>query len=153
MSTGLSLWVGSLAVGLLAAGSIVRSQPALRDQFAQEVVAADPSTTLGTAQDAASVLVWVVVGGLALVWLVHLVLVVRTAGAHGGARWALIVLGVLGAGAVLLLQDVIADPDVMPVRDLNRIALVAQASLALLGSLFLATRSAGRWFKDVRRRR
>ncbi|GAA3803928.1 hypothetical protein [Cellulomonas soli] len=153
VSTGLSLWVGSLAVGLLAAGSIVRSQPALRDQFAQEVVAADPSTTLGTAQDAASVLVWVVVGGLALVWLVHLVLVVRTAGAHGGARWALIVLGVLGAGAVLLLQDVIADPDVMPVRDLNRIALVAQASLALLGSLFLATRSAGRWFKDVRRRR
>lgn len=153
VSTGLSLWVGSLAVGLLAAGSIVRSQPALRDRFAAEVVEADPTTTLGTAQDAASVLVWVVVGGLVLVWLVHLVLVVRTAGGHGGARWGLVTLGLLGAAAVVLLQDVVADPDVSPVRDLNRVALLAQAVLALLGSVVLATRSAGRWFKDVRRRR
>jgi hypothetical protein len=153
VSTGLSLWVGSLAVGLLAAGSIVRSQPMLRDRFAAEVMEADPTTTLGTAQDAASVLVWVVVGGLVLVWLVHLVLVIRTAGGHGGARWGLVTLGLLGAAAVVLLQDVIADPDASPVRDLNRVALLAQAALALLGSVVLATRPAGRWFRELRRRR
>ncbi|NTW38918.1 MAG: hypothetical protein HGA44_03375 [Cellulomonadaceae bacterium] len=152
-STGLSLWVGSLAVGLLAAGSIVRSQPRLRDRFADVVVAADPTTTPGTAQDAASVLVWVVVGGLVLVWLVHLVLVMRTAGGHGGARWALVLLGVVGAATVLLVQDVIADPDASPVRDLNRIALLAQALLALLGSVLLVTPSARHWFRDVRLRR
>lgn len=153
VSTGLGLWVGSLAAGLLAAGSIVRSQPALRDRFAAEVMKADPTTTLGTAQDAANVLVWVVVGGLALVWLVHLVLVVRTAGGHGGARWGLIILGILGGLTVLLLQDVIADPDVSPMQDLNRVAMLAQAVLALLGSVVLSLRPAGRWFKDVRRRR
>ena len=42
VSTGISLWVGSLAAGLLAAGSIVRSQPALRDRFAAEVARAGP---------------------------------------------------------------------------------------------------------------
>ena len=153
VSTGISLWVGSLAAGLLAAGSIVRSQPALRDRFAAEVLERDPTTTLGTAQDAASVLVWIVVGGLALVWLVHLVLVIRTAGGHGGARWGLVVLGVLGALTVLLVQDVVADPDVSVVRDLNRVALLAQALLALLGSIVLAVPRSGRWFKELRRRR
>ncbi|MGN8245805.1 hypothetical protein ACTHAM_002930 [Cellulomonas soli] len=152
VSTGLSLWVGSLAVGLLAAGSIVRSQPALRDRFTDDVLAADPTATLGTAQDAASVLVWVIVAGLALVWLVHLVLVVRTAGGHGAARWALVLLGLLGAAVVLLLQDILADPDIDWWRDLNRIALTAQALLALLGSMLLVTRRAGRWFKELRRR-
>src|SRR3954454_21444733 len=49
VSTGLSLWVGSLAAGLLAAGSIVRSQPALHDRFAAEVMDENPTTTLGTA--------------------------------------------------------------------------------------------------------
>ncbi|WP_449385643.1 hypothetical protein [Cellulomonas soli] len=151
-SAGISLWVGSLAVGLLAAGSIVRSQPTLRDRFAQDVIAADPTATLGTAQDAASVLVWIVVAGLALVWLVHLVLVVRTAGGHGAARWALVILGLLGAATVLLLQDVLADPAVSPLRDLNRIALAAQALLALSGSALLLSRSAGRWFRELRRR-
>ena len=153
VSTALGLWVGSLAAGLLAAGSVVRSQPQLRDRFAEEVVKADPTTTLATAQDAASVLVWIVVGALALVWLVHLVLVVRTAGGHGGARWGLVVLGVAGALTVLVLQDVIADPDASPTGDLNRVALLAQAVLALLGSVALALPAAGRWFKDVRRRR
>lgn len=153
VSTGISLWVGSLAAGLLAAGSIVRSQPALRDRFAAEVLERDPTTTLGTAQDAASVLVWVVVGGLALVWLVHLVLVIRTAGGHGGARWALVVLGLLGALVVLLVQDVVADPDASVVYDLNRVALLAQALLALLGSVVLASPPAGRWFRALRRRR
>ncbi|KQR12228.1 hypothetical protein [Cellulomonas sp. Leaf334] len=153
VSTGISLWVGSLAAGLLAAGSIVRSQPALRDRFAAEVLERDPTTTLGTAQDAASVLVWVLVGGLVLVWLVHLVLVIRTAGGHGGARWALVLLGLLGAATVLLVQDVLADPDVSLVHDLNRVALLAQAVLALLGSVVLAAPPAGRWFTELRRRR
>ncbi|WP_448630093.1 hypothetical protein [Cellulomonas soli] len=130
----------------------MRSQPTLRDRFAQDVIAADPTATLGTAQDAASVLVWIVVAGLALVWLVHLVLVVRTAGGHGAARWALVILGLLGAATVLLLQDVLADPAVSPLRDLNRIALAAQALLALSGSALLLSRSAGRWFRELRRR-
>ncbi|WP_156043808.1 hypothetical protein [Cellulomonas sp. URHE0023] len=153
VSTGLSLWVGSLASGLLAAGSIVRSQPALRDRFAAEVMKENPSTTLGTAQDAASVLVWVVVGGLTIVWLVHLVLVVRTARGHGGARWALVVLGILGAAAVVLVQAIVADPDASTVHDLNRLALLAQAGLALAGSLVLASSAAGRWFRELRRGR
>ena len=153
VSTGLGLWVGSLASGLLAAGSVIRSQPALRDRFAAEVVKTDPSTTLGTAQDAASVLVWVVVGGLILVWLVHLVLVVRTAGGHGAARWALVVLGLVGSATVLLLQDVLSDPTVALIHDLNRVALMAQAVLALLGSIALALPQAGRWFRELRRRR
>ncbi|KQY42940.1 hypothetical protein ASD18_18375 [Cellulomonas sp. Root137] len=153
VSTGISFWVGSLAAGLLAAGSIVRSQPQLRDRFAAEVVERDPTTTLATAQDAASVLVWIMVGGLVLVWLVHLVLVLRTAGGHGGARWGLILLGLLGAAIVVVVQDVLADSDVSMIRDLNRVALLAQAGLALIGSIILAARPAGRWFKELRRRR
>ena len=98
-------------------------------------------------------LVWIMVGGLVLVWLVHLVLVLRTAGGHGGARWGLILLGLLGAAIVVVVQDVLADSDVSMIRDLNRVALLAQAGLALIGSIILAARPAGRWFKELRRRR
>jgi hypothetical protein len=54
---------------------------------------------------------------------------------------------------VLVLQDVVADPDASLLRDLNRVALLAQSGLALLGSIVLAARPAGRWFKEMRRRR
>jgi aspartate oxidase len=150
VSAAVSVWVASLASGLLAAGSVVRAQPHLRDQFAAEVLERDATVSAATAQHAASVLVWVVVGGLALAWLVHLLLVVRTAGGHNAARWVLVVLGLLGAALLVVLQDVIAAPGTTLFHDLTRLALLAQATCAVVGSVLLLAPSASRYFKAVR---
>jgi membrane protein YqaA with SNARE-associated domain len=76
--------------------------------------------------------------------------VVRTAGGHNAARWVLVVLGLLGAALLVVLQDVIAAPGTTLFHDLTRLALLAQATCAVVGSVLLLAPSASRYFKAVR---
>lgn len=153
VSAALSVWIASLVAGVLGAGTVLRSRPDLEERLAAAVRDRDPGAGDEVVRDAAEIATLTLLGGLAAVLLVHLLLVLAVRSRVRWARAALVLLGPVGAGVVLLAQDVVARPDVAVVADVARLALLAQALAALVASALLVSPSVGRWLRAGRRPR
>lgn len=153
VSAALSVWIASLVAGVLGAGTVLRSRADLEERLAAAVRDSDPGAGDEVVRDAAEIAALTLLGGLAAVLLVHLLLLLAVRSRVRWARAALVLLGPVGAGVVLLAQDVVARPDVAVIADVARLALLAQVLAALVGSGLLLSPSVGRWLRAGRRPR
>ncbi|WP_227411916.1 hypothetical protein [Cryobacterium sp. BB736] len=105
------LWLASLALGLIAGFFIFIYRADQIDRLQQTITELDATRAAETV-DALSLLVfWGALGILALVLVLEAIMLSVMLRGHGGARWALLFLLVLNAGAVLLADAVLLPPE------------------------------------------
>jgi hypothetical protein len=144
------LWVASALAGVAASAALWVAQDPLRARLAVAVVEQDPDRPADVVVDAARYAFLAATGSVLLVAVLHLGLALAMRAGRLWARNLLVVTGVLGIAVSVLVQDVVADPARSVLTDLPRVALFAQAALALAALVVLLLPAPRRWFRRAR---
>jgi hypothetical protein len=138
-----SIWIAACLAGAFGLLTAVADLAGLEARLAATAAASDPGASAGLIDDGVRVTVLLVLGGAALLVVACAVWTVFLALRRPWARWALVVTGLLTVVAADVAQDLVTGGS-----DLDRIAFLAQAALALLalGTLFLPSLRA--WLRN-----
>jgi hypothetical protein len=138
-------WFAGLAAALVGVAATAADSDALRARLTAEALASDPSASEQLVSSGVRTTVLLVLGvqvALALLAALWAVLLLRRA---AWARWVLLGTGLLVLAAAALAQRVVAGG-----VDVDRIALLAEGGLAVVGSLALLAPPLGRWLRPHR---
>lgn len=145
------LWVTSLVLGLIAGFFIFLARADQLERLRTLVTEVDDTLDSETLGAVALILFWGTLGGLALLFAVEAIMINVMLRGRGGARWALMVLLVINAAAILVAESVLIAPDDAGL--LLRLLLLAQLVLASAGLVSSLLPRATVWFRVVREAR
>ena len=137
-----ALWFAACAAGIVGPAAALLDHDALWRKLTDTATAGDPAASaalVGAGVRATVVLVLGIVGALVVLGLIGTVLLLRR---RSAGRWLLLAVGL----ATLVTADV-AQSVVAGGADVDRMALLAQAGLAVLGCIALCTRPVRTWLR------
>jgi hypothetical protein len=144
IKAGRSLWLASFAAGVTALLFIIFDQERRMEPLRQIVTDLAPDRDAGTLDAVVALVFWGSLGGIALVILIQMLLLWVVMRRHGWARWALVVVLLVHAGATLLADSFLAAPgDALHIR----LLLVAQLALAFVATVIMVLPGTGAWFR------
>jgi hypothetical protein len=145
MGVASSFWTASFVVALMAFIAAYTDRATVRDRLAAAAVAEDATIAPDVLRDGVSLtMATVLVANVLLLLLAGLCLVLVLRG-RPAARWLLVVLGLLIVLAIDFDQSFVTGGS-----DVDRLLLLIEAGLVVVGTVALLTRSSGEWIRSLR---
>jgi hypothetical protein len=146
LAVAASFWTTSFIAGLAAFIAAYSDRGTLRARLTASAAADDPTLAADVLRDGVTLTMAAVLAVNALIMLlagVSLILVLR---GRRTARWFLAFSGVLTLLVVYVDQDFVSGG-----IEIDRIALLVEALLVVVGTVAVLTRSSGAWLRSARR--
>lgn len=140
-----SLWLASFAAGVAAVLFIVFAQEQRMEPLRKIVADLAPDRDAGTLDAVVALVFWGSLGAIALIILIEVLLLWAVMRRHGWARWTLVVVFLIHAGAALLADSFLAAPGDGGLH--IRLLLLAQLALAFVATVMLLLPGTGAWFR------
>lgn len=140
-----SLWLASFAAGVAALLFVVFDQERRTEPLRKIVDDLAPDRDGGTLDAVVALVFWGSFGAMAFIIVIEMLLLWAVMRRHGWARWTLLVVLLLHAGAALLADSFLAAPgnDGLHIR----LFLLAQLVFALVATVAMLLPGTGAWFR------
>jgi hypothetical protein len=141
-----SFWTTSFIVGLAAFIAGYTDRATVRARLTASAVAEDPTIAADVLHDGVTLTMATVLAVNAVIMLLAglcLILVLR---GRRTARWFLVLLGLVTLLAIDFDQDFVSGG-----IEIDRIALLVEGALVIVGTVALLTRASGAWLRSARR--